>query len=274
MSPFNFAIRRAADSSVQARLPLPSLKSLYRSTPKPHPPQVGEAHLSSRLVPWMLNLAYPLGCYGLLPFYFSSLSVTGQEHLPKQGGVILAPTHRSRWDALIVPWAAGFRVTGRHLRFMVTADEVVGLQGWFIRRMGGFPINTKHPSVASLRYGVELLEAGEAVVIFPEGNIYPERMPQPLKPGLARLALKVQSMHPGLDLKIVPLAINYSHPKVPWRTQVSVHIGAPLEVAAYQQDVPKVAAHHITQDLQVVLTQLVRQDDYSKVTHALPNSLS
>jgi hypothetical protein len=37
--------------------------------------------------------------------------------------VLLAPTHRARWDALLLPLAAGVRVTGRHCRFMVTLDE-------------------------------------------------------------------------------------------------------------------------------------------------------
>ncbi|MEC9453376.1 MAG: 1-acyl-sn-glycerol-3-phosphate acyltransferase, partial [Cyanobacteriota bacterium] len=61
--------------------------------------------------------------------YFRERIVLGQENLPMQGPVLLAPTHRSRWDALMLPMAAGRRVTGRDCRFMVTVDEMKGLQG-------------------------------------------------------------------------------------------------------------------------------------------------
>jgi 1-acyl-sn-glycerol-3-phosphate acyltransferase len=76
------------------------------------------------------------GNYLVLPAFFSKITVTGQENIPLTGGVILAPTHRSRWDALILPYAVGRLVSGRDLRFMVSANEMKGVQGWFIRRLG------------------------------------------------------------------------------------------------------------------------------------------
>lgn len=187
----------------------------------------------SRFTPWLLRLAYPLGRFGLFPAYFGRIDVTGQENLPRTGPVILAPTHRSRWDAFMVPFVAGHHVTRRHLRFMVSADEVTGLQGWFIRRMGGFPINTNRPAIASLRHGVELLEQGEMMVIFPEGNIFRETEVQPLKPGLARLAIQAEMGHPNLGIQIVPIHIHYDQPLVPWRCQVQVKIGTPLSVSQF-----------------------------------------
>jgi 1-acyl-sn-glycerol-3-phosphate acyltransferase len=156
-----------------------------------------------------------------MPLYFRRLKVTGQENIPKTGPVILAPTHRSRWDALVIPYAAGKPVTGRDLRFMVSADEIKGLQGWFIRRMGGFPVNTRHPGIGSIRHSVELLRNGEALVMFPEGNIFRETHVQPLKPGMARIALQVESSKPGIDLKIVPINIRYSQPVPHWRCDAS-----------------------------------------------------
>ena len=74
-----------------------------------------------------------------MPSYFRQLSVSGQEHFPRQGPVVVAATHRSRWDALVVPYAIGYPITGRPLRFMVSADEMEGMQGWLIRNCGGFP---------------------------------------------------------------------------------------------------------------------------------------
>jgi 1-acyl-sn-glycerol-3-phosphate acyltransferase len=210
----------------------------------------------SRFSPWLLSLAYPVGRYGVMPLYFQQIEVSGQEHLPTAGPVILAPTHRSRWDAFMAPYIAGHDVTGRHLRFMVSADEVVGLQGWFIRRMGGFPINTKRPAVASLRHGVDLLQHGEALVIFPEGNIFRDPQVQPLKPGLARLALQAESSHPGLGVQVVPIYTGYSDPAVPWRCSAKVQIGAPLAVANYIGGSPKQKAQRLTADLRDALEKL------------------
>lgn len=208
----------------------------------------------SRFSPWLLSLAYPIGRYGVMPLYFKQIEVRGREHLPPSGPVILAPTHRSRWDAFMAPYIAGHDITGRHLRFMVSADEVVGLQGWFIRRMGGFPINTKRPAVASLRHGVDLLQQGEVLVIFPEGNIFRESQVQPLKPGLARLALQAESTRPGVQ--IVPIYTGYSDPAVPWRCAVKVQIGAPLSVSSYLGNSPKQNAQRLTTDLRQALENL------------------
>lgn len=207
----------------------------------------------SQFSPWLLWAAYPLGRFGLFPAYFGQVKVTGQEKLPHSGPVILAPTHRSRWDALMIPYVAGYHVTGRHLRFMVSADEVVGLQGWFIRRMGGFPINTDRPAISSLRHGVELLEQGEALVIFPEGNIFREKSVQPLKPGLARLAIQAQQSHPHLGVKIVPINIQYDNPMVGWRSRAEVQISEPLSVADFYTGHPKQDARFLTTALQVAM---------------------
>jgi 1-acyl-sn-glycerol-3-phosphate acyltransferase len=194
-----------------------------------------------------------------LPSYFGRITVTGQDHLPTSGPVLLAPTHRSRWDALLVPYAAGRLVTGRDLRFMVTATEVRGLQGWFIRRLGGFPINPERPAIASLRLGVELLQQREMLVIFPEGGIFRDRHVHDLRPGLARIALQAEASQPGLDVKIVPISLRYD-PVVPYfGADVDIHIGQPLSVAEYRRESQKENAKQLTQDLKTALTQLNQQ---------------
>ncbi|MEG5038525.1 MULTISPECIES: lysophospholipid acyltransferase family protein [unclassified Microcoleus] len=208
-----------------------AVESSKSSLVKPMPAKV--ASNTSRVSPWLTSLLYPLGHYVVLPFHFGKIEITGQEHLPKDGPVILAPTHRSRWDALMMPYSTGQKVTGRDLRFMVTADEVKGLQGWFIRNLGGFPVDLKHPAIGSLRYGVELLLDKEMLVIFPEGGIFQDGEVHPIKPGLARLAIQAELSKPGLGVKIVPMSIRY-RPRIPrWGCQVKIAIGSPISVADY-----------------------------------------
>lgn len=219
------------------------------------PSEASITTIESRISPWLTPIAYGLGCWFVLPSYFQ-IEVTGQENLPKEGAVILAPTHRARWDSLLVPYATGRFVTGRDLRFMVTADEVKGIQGWFIRRLGGFPVNPRNPAIASLRYGVEVLQNREMLVIYPEGNIFRDSKLHPLKPGLARIALQAEASRPQLDMKIVPIHLRYEQPFPKRGCKVKIQIGKPIEVATYSQGSVKQKAQQLTQDLENVLRQL------------------
>jgi 1-acyl-sn-glycerol-3-phosphate acyltransferase len=193
----------------------------------------------------------------VLPLYFRRIEVVGQENFPLYGPVIVAPTHRSRWDSVIVPCAVGQDVSGRTLRFMVSADEVKGLQGWFIRRLGGFPINTRRPTIAALRHSIGLLQQKEALVIFPEGDIFRECVP--LKPGLARIALQAEASQANLGLQIVPIQICYSKPLVPWRCSVKVWVGEPIQVSDYCSKTPKASAKRLTAVLEACLKGLVSE---------------
>ncbi|MEC4986357.1 MAG: lysophospholipid acyltransferase family protein [Oscillatoria sp. PMC 1076.18] len=212
--------------------------------------------ISSGISPWLASIVYPLGCKVVLPAYFGRLEVTGQENIPHSGPVIVTPTHRSRWDALIVPYATGRYASDRDLRYMVSEDEIKGLQGWVIKRMGGFGVNTRHPNASSLRHASQLLCQGEAVVIFPEGNIYREKQVQPLKRGVALLALQAQAKSQVGDVKIVPVSIDYSQPCPSWGTDVTVKIGKALNVGEYDTATLKKSSQQLTDDLQAALIDI------------------
>ena len=141
--------------------------------------------------------------------FFRRRIVIGKEYLPLNGSVVLAPTHRSRWDALMLTMAAGRRITNRDCRFMVTRSEMKGLQGWFLNRLGCFPIDQGRPSMTALRYAVDLLISRQQLVVFPEGKINRFSEHVNLKKGLIRLAQLASNK--GLEIKIVPVGLAYSH---------------------------------------------------------------
>lgn len=216
--------------------------------------------VTSKVLPWLARLLYPVGRFIVLPFYFGKIEVTGQENLPKEGPVILAPSHRARWDPILVTFATGKHVTGRDLRYMTSASEVKGVQGWFIRRLGGFPIDTKRPGIGSLRHGVELILERQMLVIFPEGGIFRDGKVHSLKPGLARIAIQAESMQPNLGVKIVPIVVRYN-PIIPtWGCHVKIEIASAIEVADYCLDRPKESAAKLTTDLEAVLNAIDRKD--------------
>jgi 1-acyl-sn-glycerol-3-phosphate acyltransferase len=218
-------------------------------------------NITSRISPFLMGLAYPLFRYLVLPFYFSRIEINGQEHLLKEGAVILAPTHRSRWDPLLVSYGAGRLVTGRDLRFMVTIDEMQGLQGWFLERLGCFPVNTRKRDVGSLRHGIELLEQQRMLVIFPEGNIIEgSEKVESIRSGLAYIGLQAEEAQPGLDVRVVPISICYDPPVPKWRSKASIVIGEPLAVEDYCRKPVKDCAKKLRDDLQERLQELHSQN--------------
>lgn len=242
------------------------------NTPRPGNSLV--ANTTSRVSPWLSPIAYLLGRHFLLPLFFRRIKIIGQENIPTTGPVILAPTHRARWDALLVPYAAVGCITGKDLRFMVAITECQGLQGWFVRRLGGFPVDPQHPSITTLRHGVELLQQKKTLVIFPEGGIYRDGEVHPLKPGIARLALAAESSQPGLGVQVIPISINYSQRYPNWGTDVCIQIGTAINATDYNHGCVKQNAKVLTADLTKVLQELSNQE--SEITNQafaeIPNS--
>ena len=90
-------------------------------------------------------------------FFSEKIIINNSFSIPNNSSVILAPTHRSRWDGLILTMAMGRRVTKKDCRFMVTKSEMRGIQGWFLKRLGCFSINQISPSLSALRYALYLI---------------------------------------------------------------------------------------------------------------------
>jgi 1-acyl-sn-glycerol-3-phosphate acyltransferase len=214
--------------------------------------------IESGFSPWLTKIIYPLGQYIVLPSFFREIEIIGKEYIPHTGAVILAPTHRTRWDALLIAYAIGPYVTGRSSRIMVTVDEMKGIQGWFLRRLGCFAIDTTKPSPAVIRHSIELLHQGEMLTIFPEGNLIRDRTLHPIEKGLTRIATQAVSLKPDLDLKILPINLDYEHPYPKFRDRVTVELGKPLQVNDYQQFSSKTGAKKLHEDLTRSLLNLTR----------------
>jgi len=209
-----------------------------------------EKSLCNGINPWLAPVAMVLTQdVALKGFFGGGLTVLGRENLPDDGPVLLAPTHRSRWDALMLPHAAGRRVTGRDCRFMVTSDEMTGLQGWFLHRLGCFPVNPRKPAAASLRFAVDLLEGGNQLVMFPEGKINQNDPAMRLMPGLARLTALAEGQ--GVAVQVVPVGIAYGHAKPRPGDQAALCFGPALRLAGPEREQIKALTAELSEQLQV-----------------------
>ncbi len=152
------------------------------------------------------------------------LSVTGADNIPKRGGYVLAlGGHRSILDTPLASMA-GPRV----LRYMgaETYFKIPGL-GFFLRSMGGFPVERSLTDRAALRISEEVLRNGEPLVVFPEGTRQDGPVVQPLKEGAvflaARAGVPIVPVGLGGAERAMPKGARYIRP-----TRVAIVVGEPI----------------------------------------------
>ena len=168
----------------------------------------------------------------VLNLFFSKKKIINHGFsIPQNSSIILAPTHRSRWDGLVLTMAMGRRVTNKDCRFMVTKSEMRGIQGWFLKRLGCFSINQSSPSLSALRYAIDLIEKREQLVVFPEGKINKYGKKLVLKEGLYRLARLATKN--TTSILIIPIGIAYSKVPPNFRGEFCLSFGKPIPINDY-----------------------------------------
>lgn len=184
-------------------------------------------HIEYGINPTLGNIAMFITQDIVMNLFFREKKIINHNYsIPKNSSLIIAPTHRSRWDGLILTMALGRRITKKDCRFMVTNAEMRGVQGWFLKRLGCFPINQISPSLSALRYAVDLIIKKRQLVIFPEGRINKCRKKFVLKEGLFRLAILATKKTSSIT--IIPVGIAYSEVTPKFGSKVSLCFGEPL----------------------------------------------
>lgn len=117
------------------------------------------------------------------------MKVIGADNLPEHGAFVVAPgAHRSIADTPVIA-LLGTRV----FRYMGAENyfDIPGL-GWFLRAMGGFPVERSLTDRAALRTAEAILAAGEPLVLFPEGTRKSGPVIDELKEGPVFLACRAR----------------------------------------------------------------------------------
>src|SRR5215212_7774736 len=95
------------------------------------------------------------------------IEAKGKENLPTDGGFVLAANHTSNFD----PWPLGLPLyPKRFLRFMGKSELFWWPLGSFIEAAGAFKVKRGQGDAEAIAKAVELVKAGEVVVMFPEGT--------------------------------------------------------------------------------------------------------
>jgi 1-acyl-sn-glycerol-3-phosphate acyltransferase len=118
--------------------------------------------------------------------------VTGLRNVPNVGPVIIASNHLSFSDSIFMPLVVPRKVT-----FMAKSEYFTspGLKG-FIKKLtfqalGQVPVDRSggRRSEAAIRTGLNLLESGQCIGIYPEGTRSPDGKLYKGRTGIARMAI-------------------------------------------------------------------------------------
>ena len=194
---------------------------------------------------WLSEILLKRILWGYFPVH-----IAGAARVPSTGPVVLASNHDSLLDIPFLGLA-----TPRRVWFMAKEELFRGRFGaWFFHVLGGFPVDRIGPDVRAVRAALEVLHAGGALGMFPEGTRSRDFLP--FLPGAAWVALAVGA-------PLVPVAIRGTAdamPRgsvIPRRTRVRVSFGEPIDPG--KEDDPRsrlTRAREVTRDLRAAVADL------------------
>lgn len=173
---------------------------------------------------------YLISRYVLCPFLriVFWMKVEGRENIPP-GAAILAPNHVSYMDPPVVGCAAW----PRRCCFMGKAPLFkIPLLGWYIRRMGCFPVHQNTADRQALRTAIDVLNKGELLIMFPEGTRSGDGYLIEPQSGVALLAK--MSGAPAIPTAVIGTReIMPADPRIPRWHRLQVIFGEPMYYQHY-----------------------------------------
>jgi cytidylate kinase len=181
--------------------------------------------------------AFDLGLYGLcraaihvFARVYWRLSIDGTANLPPAGAYVVAPVHRSNIDTPLIGC-----ITRRRLRFLGKDSLWKNrASARFLSALGGFPVHRGTVDRDALRRCIEVVEAGEPLVLFAEGTRQSGPLVHELFEGAAYVALRT-------GVPIIPVGIGGSERAMPkgskmlWPVRIAIVVGEPIEPPAAER---------------------------------------
>ena len=177
--------------------------------------------------------------------------VTGKNNLSKNSACIIVANHVNLLDSPLL----GVKL-GRRVYFMAKEElwhnKVIG---WLADQFGAFPVTKGILNKRAGRRAAELLENGQALIIYPEGTRSPDGKLGSAFPGAALLSIKQ-------NVPIVPVGITGTRQLVgKWwflrRPKVAFNIGEPFMLTCSEEKITRAEAQKLTQEIMLHIADLL-----------------
>lgn len=156
---------------------------------------------------------------------FYDFHIEGIENIPQDRPVVLASNHRSYADPVILTMPMK-----RPVSYMAKEELFRNkLFGWFIRKLGAFPVTRGAGDMSVIDDSINILRSGRNLVIFPEGTRSKDGKVGKGKTGVAMIAAKS-----GAD--VVPCGIVFEGEKLHFRSKLTLRFGKPIKAAELAVD--------------------------------------
>lgn len=208
--------------------------------------------------------------------FYRSVSVNYTERIPEKGPLIFTPNHQ---NALIDAMAPLCNID-KQLVFLARSDifkkKWVANILYFLKILPIFRIRDGYGELkkneAIFAKTIDVLNSGNGLVLFPEGNHVREHKLRAFKKGYARIAFQTaEANNFELDLKIVPVGLNYSDYDH-FRTDLTINIGQPISISEFYdlyKESPAVAINNLNkklhEHLSPVMLNIENEKDYEMI---------
>lgn len=180
----------------------------------------------------LFRLYVKLGLY----FTHKNIKVYGKENIPKDGPTIFIGNHQNALiDAILIP-----TTNSREIHFLSRASAFKNKTvSTFLHSLNMIPVyrmrdgrNSMAKNIDVFKQCFEILNDEKAVQIFAEGEHHLKRSIIPLKKGFTRIILGTLQKYPHLNIKIVPVGLNYDT-RLGFPSSATVYYGKPIDANGY-----------------------------------------
>ena len=200
---------------------------------------------------WVQRILWLIG--GVLVYlYFKLLyrvRLFGRRNIPWRGGVILIANHQSLYDPPMVGMLSWPRPC-----VLLARSELFNnrLFGFLIRSLGAIPVRRDQADPGAMRTLVEQINAGRAVVLFPEGQRSPDGVVHEFQRGLLLILKRTRA-------PVIPIAIEGAFDVWPrgagrpkWLGRIALRADEPIAYDALMADGPDAALEHLQQRIEAM----------------------
>lgn len=188
--------------------------------------------------------------------FFYNFHIEGTENIPQDRALVMASNHRSYADPVILTMPMKKPVT-----YMAKEELFKNrLFGWFIAKLGAFPVKRGGGDMQVIDDSVAILRSGRHLVIFPEGTRSKDGKVGKGKTGVALIAAKS-----GAD--VLPCGIVFEGEKLRFRSKLTLRFGKviPAEEIAVENASPK-ALKEVKKRIMGAIAELVEGSGEEKET--------